>query len=136
MAHGQPPTMNAPEPTTPRDAPADALAVESLAEWVGIPSVSSDPGHADDVRRSARWLAGTMRRAGLPRTEVWETDGLPAVYGCLPAADPGAPVLLTYSHHDVHAADPSEWQVTAPFSPFRRDGRLYGRGASNAKGQV
>ncbi|MGW7458028.1 M20/M25/M40 family metallo-hydrolase [Streptomyces sp. NPDC054797] len=107
-----------------------------LAHWVGVASVSSDAHRADDVRRSARWLARTMSRTGFPRAEVWETPGLPAVYGCWPAADPDAPVLLVYSHHDVHAVEPSEWHVTAPFAPLRRDGRLYGRGASDAKGQI
>ncbi|WP_418960687.1 M20/M25/M40 family metallo-hydrolase [Streptomyces tritici] len=110
--------------------------MSALAEWVGIPSVSSDPGRAGDVRRSAGWLADRLRGIGFARVEVWETDGLPAVYGCLPAEDPGAPVLLVYSHHDVHAADAAEWEVTAPFSPLRRGGRLYGRGASDAKGQI
>lgn len=111
-------------------------AVAELADWVRIESVSSDPDRADDVRRSARWLAEALRRNGFPRAEVWDTDGLPAVYGCWPATDADAPVLLVYSHHDVHAADPSEWQVTAPFSPLGRDDRLYGRGASDAKGQI
>ncbi|AQT70729.1 M20/M25/M40 family metallo-hydrolase [Streptomyces sp. fd1-xmd] len=111
-------------------------AVADLAQWVGIASVSCDPDRADDVRRSARWLADAFRRAGISRAEIWETEGLPAVYGCRPAADPDAPVLLVYSHHDVHAADPSAWRVTPPFSPLRHGGRLYGRGASDAKGQV
>ncbi|MGA5194522.1 M20/M25/M40 family metallo-hydrolase [Streptomyces exfoliatus] len=115
----------------PRD---DALA--ELAEWVRIASVSSDPDRARDVRRSARWLVEALRRTGFPRAEVWETEGLPAVYASWPAADPGAPVLLVYSHHDVHAVDPSEWHVTEPFSPLLRDGRLHGRGASDAKGQI
>ncbi len=112
----------------------DALA--ELAEWVRIPSISSDPDRAQDVRRSARWLVEALRRTGFPRAEVWETDGLPAVHASWPAADPGAPVLLVYSHHDVHAVDPSEWHVTDPFAPLLRDGRLHGRGASDAKGQI
>ncbi|WP_079273481.1 M20/M25/M40 family metallo-hydrolase [Streptomyces sp. TN58] len=116
-------------------APQDAALAE-LADWVRIASVSSDPDRAHDVRRSARWLAGALRRTGFPRVEIWETEGLPAVYASWPAADPEAPALLVYSHHDVHAVDPSEWQVTEPFSPLLRDGRLHGRGASDAKGQI
>ncbi|MFE5620547.1 M20/M25/M40 family metallo-hydrolase [Streptomyces virginiae] len=114
----------------------DALA--ELARWVGIASVSSDPDRANDVRRSAHWLADTLRRAGFRRAELWETEGLPAVFGCRPAGEPDAPVLLVYSHHDVHAVDPSEWRITPPFSPLYdgERGRLYGRGASDAKGQV
>ncbi|MFF5705264.1 M20/M25/M40 family metallo-hydrolase [Streptomyces sp. NPDC012794] len=111
-------------------------ALAALAEWVAVESVSSDPDRAAQVGRSARWLVDALHGAGWPRAEVWETDGLPAVYGCRPAADPGAPVLLVYSHHDVHPADPSEWRVTAPFTPRLRAGRLYGRGASDAKGQI
>lgn len=119
-----------------RHDPLGAEAVGTLAEWVGMPSVSSDPACAAEVGRSARWLADAMRGLGVPRSEVWETQGLPAVYGCWPAADPGAPVLLVYSHHDVHGAAPGEWLQTPPFRPLRRGGRLYGRGASDAKGQV
>ncbi|CAM5313731.1 M20/M25/M40 family metallo-hydrolase [Streptomyces avidinii] len=121
--------------TAPGAVPGDDALAE-LAEWVRIASVSSDPDRAQDVRRSARWLVEALRRTGFPRAEVWETEGLPAVCASWPAADPGAPVLLVYSHHDVHAVDPSEWQVTEPFSPLLRDGRLHGRGASDAKGQV
>ncbi|MFJ3202863.1 hypothetical protein [Streptomyces sp. NPDC086989] len=73
--------------------------VADLARWVGIESVSSDAHRSEDVRRSAGWLADAMRRTGVPRVEIWETEGLPAVYGCWPATDPEAPVLLVYSHH-------------------------------------
>ncbi|MEU9237320.1 M20/M25/M40 family metallo-hydrolase [Streptomyces subrutilus] len=107
-----------------------------MADWVRIASVSSDPDRAEDVQKSARWLVQALRRTGFPRAEVWQTDGLPAVYGCWPSNDPGAPVLLVYSHHDVHAVEPSEWRITEPFSPLLREGRLHGRGASDAKGQV
>ncbi|XIE81120.1 hypothetical protein AB6O49_31100 [Streptomyces sp. SBR177] len=127
--------MSAARPGPLRDAPTGPLALDALAEWVGIPSVSAEPGRSDDVRRSARWLADRLGEGPFPRAEVWETDGLPAVYGCLPAADPGAPVLLVYSHHDVHVVDGSEWRVTRPFRPLRRDGRLYGRGRPTRRGR-
>lgn len=125
-----------PENVTAPGALPGQDALDELADWVGIPSVSSDPDRADDVGRSARWLVEALRRTGFPRAEVWETEGLPAVFACWPAADPDAPVLLVYSHHDVHAVDPSEWKVTEPFAPLVGDGRVHGRGASDAKGQV
>lgn len=127
--------MSLRETAAPSAAPVQG-ALDELAEWVRIASVSSDPNRADDVRRSARWLVEALRRTGFPRAEIWETEGLPAVYACWPAVDPDAPALLVYSHHDVHAADPSEWQVTEPFSPLLREGRLHGRGTSDAKGQI
>lgn len=121
--------------TAPGAVPGKAALAE-LGEWVRIASVSSDADRAHEVRRSARWLVEALRRTGFPRADIWESAGLPAVHASWPAADPAAPVLLVYSHHDVHAVDPSEWQVTEPFSPLLRKGRLYGRGVSDAKGQI
>ncbi len=109
--------------------------VAGLAEWVRLPSVAGVPEHLVGLRRSANWLAATLRETGFPSVEVWDTDGGAAVYGewC---AEPDAPTVLIYSHHDVRAAKDEEWDETAPFEPVLRDGYLYGRGASDAKGQV
>lgn len=59
-------------------AEADALVAE-LAEWCRIPSISTDPAHDADVRRSAEHLAGLMEAAGL-HAEILEAGGAqPAV---------------------------------------------------------
>ncbi|MFL1441627.1 dipeptidase [Nocardiopsis protaetiae] len=110
--------------------------LSSLKEWLAIPSISADPGHHDDVRRSARWLADHLTATGFPTVEVWETPGLPAVFAEWPAADPGAPTVLVYGHHDVQPVDPIEEWDTPPFTPTERGTSLYGRGASDDKGQV
>ena len=113
----------------------------ALKQWLAIPSISADPGHHDDVRRSARWLAGYLTAAGFPEVEILPTGtaaqpGMPAVYAHWPAADPAAPVVLVYGHHDVQPAEPlAEWSAP-PFEPAERDGQLFGRGASDDKGQV
>ncbi len=113
----------------------------AVAEWLAIPSISADPDRGGDVRRSAEFLAGQLRAAGFPVAEVWETGtdadrGLPAVYAEWPAADPAAPVALVYGHHDVQPVDPLEEWDSPPFEPVQRDGLLFGRGASDDKGQV
>ncbi|GAA0983226.1 dipeptidase [Nocardiopsis tropica] len=108
----------------------------SLGEWLAIPSISADPAHHDDVRRSARWLADHLAATGFPTVEVWETPGLPAVFAEWPAADPGAPTVLVYGHHDVQPVDPVEEWDTDPFTPTRRGTSLFARGASDDKGQV
>ncbi|MEU8820736.1 M20/M25/M40 family metallo-hydrolase [Actinoplanes sp. NPDC048796] len=109
--------------------------IRELTEWLRVPSVAGVPEHEIDVLRSANWLAGTLRRTGFPTVEVWDADGSPAVYAEWCAA-PGAPTVLVYSHHDVRAAKDEEWKETAPFEPIERDGYVYGRGSSDAKGQV
>ena len=108
----------------------------ALREWLAIPSVSADPARHRDVRASAEWLAGYLRETGFPVVEVWETDGLPAVYAHWPAPGPGAQRVLVYGHHDVQPAALEDGWDYEPFAPQERDGRIFGRGASDDKGQV
>ncbi|MGX5358115.1 M20/M25/M40 family metallo-hydrolase [Kocuria sp. KH4] len=109
--------------------------LERLTEWVRIPSVAGVPERAHHLVRSANWLAAELRDLRFPTTAVWPGAEGPAVYGSW-CESPGAPTVLVYSHHDVRAVKEQNWDQTAPFDPVLRDGRLYGRGASDAKGQV
>ena len=114
---------------------------DQLKAWLAIPSISADPGHHGDVRSSAQWLAGHLTATGFPAVEVWDTGpasspGQPAVFAHWAAADPAAPTVLVYGHHDVQPVEPlGEWH-SPPFEPVERDGQLLGRGASDDKGQV
>ena len=109
--------------------------VEELIEWVRVPSVSSDPKRASDVVRSAEFLAAHLRGLGAGKVEVWPTEGHPSVFAEWMTA-PGKPTLLVYGHHDVQPVDPlGEW-ITPPFEPSVREGRLWGRGVVDDKGQV
>ncbi|WP_197289136.1 M20/M25/M40 family metallo-hydrolase [Nocardia sp. NRRL S-836] len=111
--------------------------VSGLREWLTIPSIGVDPAHHADVHRSARWLADRLRADGWPEVEVWDHGpALPAVYACWPAEDPGAPAVLVYGHHDVQPVDPVERWQHPPFEPVLSGDELYGRGASDDKGQV
>jgi acetylornithine deacetylase/succinyl-diaminopimelate desuccinylase-like protein len=109
---------------------------DALKEWLAIPSISADPEHHGDVRRSAQWLAARLRSTGFPVAEVWETGGLPAVFAEWPAEDPAAPSVLVYGHHDVQPVEPLEEWTSPPFHPAERDGQILARGASDDKGQV
>lgn len=110
--------------------------LDDLTEWLRIPSVSAQPDHAPDVRRSADWLAAKLRETGFPTAEVWHTPGAPAVYAEWPSADPGARTVLVYGHHDVQPAAREDGWDSEPFEPVVRGNRLYARGAADDKGQV
>jgi len=106
-----------------------------LAEWIRIPGVLGEPGKRQDLVHSAHWLAGAFRELGFPGVEVLPTGDSCAIYAEWCAA-PGMPTVLVYSHHDVRSAKPENWEQTAPFEPVVREQRMYGRGSSDAKGQI
>ncbi|MFF8287967.1 dipeptidase [Streptomyces sp. NPDC016309] len=110
--------------------------LDDLVEWLRIPSVSAQPAHAPDVRRSAEWLAAKLRETGFPVAEVWETDGAPAVFAEWPSGEQDAPTVLVYGHHDVQPAAREDGWDTDPFEPVVRGDRLHARGAADDKGQV
>ncbi|WPO71559.1 dipeptidase [Streptomyces sp. KN37] len=113
-----------------------AAFLDDLAEWLRIPSVSAQPDHAGDVRRSAEWLAARLKETGFPTAEVWETAGAPAVFAEWPSDDPQAPTVLVYGHHDVQPAAREDGWHTDPFEPVVQGNRLHARGAADDKGQV
>lgn len=110
-------------------------ALAELAQFVAIPSVSSERVHGADVARAARWLAGRLRAAGLPEVALVPVPGPPLVVGAW-RRRPGAPTVLIYGHYDVQPAGPSTAWRSPPFQPTVRNGALYGRGASDDKGQL
>jgi acetylornithine deacetylase/succinyl-diaminopimelate desuccinylase-like protein len=115
---------------------ASESLVAELSEWCAIPSISTDPAYAPEVRRSAEHLAGLMEAAGL-HAEVLSVDGgQPAVYAEWLGAGVQAPTITVYGHHDVQPVDPLELWTSPPFEPAVRDGHLYARGASDDKGQI
>lgn len=108
--------------------------IEELTRWVAIPSISADPAHKADVRRCAERLVERMNELGLT-AEVLETDGNPVAYGEWLQA-PGKPTIIVYGHYDVQPVDPLELWKSPPFQATVRDGKIYGRGTVDDKGQV
>lgn len=111
--------------------------LDELRALIAIPSISADPSRRDDVRHCARVLTDRLLAAGLHKAEVVETaaGGNPVVYGEWLGA-PGRPTILIYGHYDVQPVDPVEAWHSPPFEAQVRDGKIYGRGAVDDKGQV
>jgi len=109
--------------------------LRELEDFLRIPSISSQPEHADDVRRAAGHLAEQYERIGLQHAQVIDTAGHPVVYADWLKA-PGKPTVLLYGHYDVQPVDPLDLWKSPPFEPIRQDGQLLGRGSSDDKGQI
>ncbi|MGB7338962.1 MAG: dipeptidase [Phototrophicaceae bacterium] len=113
-----------------------AKFTDELKEWVAIPSISTDPNRVEAVRQAAEWLAANMAAMGLENIEVMPTAGHPAVYADWLHAGDDAPTVLVYGHYDVQPAVVEDGWDTDPFVPTVKDGILFGRGATDDKGQV
>jgi acetylornithine deacetylase/succinyl-diaminopimelate desuccinylase-like protein len=108
--------------------------LDQLKELLAIPSISTAPEHAKDVKRTAEWVSTRLKAAGCTKVKTYPTKRHPIVYGEWLGA-PGKPTILVYGHYDVQPVDPVELWNTPPFKPTVKGGRIYARGASDDKGQ-
>ncbi len=109
--------------------------IDELKQFVAIPSVSALPEHRQDVDAAAQWVADRLARMGMENVELLPTEGTSVVYGDWLHAS-GRPTILIYGHYDVQPADPIALWDSPPFAPEIRDNRLFGRGASDNKGNL
>ena len=106
-----------------------------LMEFLRIPSISSLPEHAADVKRAAEWVAERLITAGIEEVQILSTEGHPVVYGqWLHASD--KPTIMIYGHFDTQPVDPLDLWTHPPFEPVVKDDRIYARGASDDKGNM
>ena len=109
--------------------------LEQMLDFLRIPSISSLPEHAGDVRAAGEWVMARCRDAGLEHIEMMETGGHPVVYADWLHA-PGKPTVLIYGHFDVQPVDPLDLWHSPPFEPVVKDGKVYARGATDDKGNM
>ena len=110
--------------------------VDELLNFVRIPSVSASDDHILDVIAAGNWVVQRLISAGVENVRMIPTEGHPIVYGDWLNAGPKKPTVLIYGHFDVQPAEPFELWQTPPFSPEVRDGKVWGRRASDDKGGI
>jgi acetylornithine deacetylase/succinyl-diaminopimelate desuccinylase-like protein len=106
-----------------------------LFELIRIPSVSAREENKNDMFRAANFLKDSLLKAGADRAEVYHTAGHPVLYG-EKIISPELPTILVYGHYDVQPAEPFELWKTDPFEPVIKNGKIWGRGADDDKGQL
>jgi acetylornithine deacetylase/succinyl-diaminopimelate desuccinylase-like protein len=107
--------------------------MEELFALLRQPSISA---RWEGVEECARLLTGMMEKIGI-KTRILPMGGKrnpPLIYGEVlhPAA---RQTLLLYGHFDVQPPEPLEAWDSPPFQPTIRNGRIYGRGSADNKGQ-
>src|SRR5438552_2764225 len=111
--------------------------VSELCEYVRFPSVSAQPQHRPDLQACAEWVVQHCRRVGLD-ARLCPTKGNPIVVAkTAPAKAKAArhPHFVVYGHYDVQPPEPFELWTSPPFEPRIAGRALFGRGASDNKGQ-
>jgi len=106
--------------------------VEDLVRLVKQPSVSAKN---EGIQQCAEMVEGMMREAGLSTKIIPVEEGNPLVYGETRSKEPRK-TLLFYDHYDVQPPEPLEEWICDPFGGEIRDGRIYGRGVSDNKGDL
>ena len=112
----------------------DERHLDELKQLVAIQSLAMLPEHAPDVLKAAEFIKQKLDAIGMQNATIHETDG----YYTLTAEwmnAPGQPTALFYGHFDVQPATPDLWD-TDPWKAEIRDGKMYGRGATDDKGPV
>lgn len=104
---------------------------QMLAEMVELPSVSMDPAHVQDMRRTATLAVQFLKEFGA-EAQIVETKGYPVVSGGWTTGK-HHPTVTVYNHLDVQPAQEPEWRQP-PFAFRKNNGVYHGRGATDDKG--
>ncbi len=106
-------------------------ALRDLIHLVRIPSVAAEGG--DSMERAAEAVAKMLEAAGMKAT-IHPTSGASVVTAELDVD--AKRTLLFYNHYDVQPAGDLDMWDSPPFEPEIRDGRIYGRGVADNKGDL
>jgi len=105
--------------------------IEDLKDIVSKPSVGTNP---EETRLCAETIREKMIAMGIP-AQILETINNPVIFAEIPAKQKNMPTVLFYGHYDVQPARDQELWDSEPFVPEIRNGRMYGRGVADNKGQ-
>ena len=111
------------------DAHADSF-VEDLVKLVKQPSVSAK---GEGIEECAILVEKMMQEIGVSTRIIRGKKGHPVVYGEIKPEKSGKTILF-YDHYDVQPPEPLEKWMCKPFSGKIINGKVYGRGASDNKG--
>lgn len=105
-----------------------------LREFVRFQSVSTEIKFQKEIQKTAAWLKNLFQRNGFV-VEVIKGYDNPIVVASYFNESLNKTVLV-YGHYDVQPASKKEGWESEPFELREKNGRLYGRGVVDNKGQI
>lgn len=132
--------MTESSPLTGADQLRDHIAHQSdrikadLTKAVSFPSIFGTK--PESCEASAAWVQQAFTEVGINDAHVEDAvDGSLPLFGFTAPAD-GCPTVLLYCHHDVQPADDQPGWDTNPWELTEKNGRWYGRGSADDKGNL
>ncbi|WP_040854817.1 dipeptidase [Nocardia niigatensis] len=112
-------------------------AKSDLAQLVSFKSVyDARQFPIEECERAARWVADAFEAEGLTEVGLHETPDGSTTVVARSRAPQGAPTIMLYCHYDVQPPlDEGAWK-TPVWQLTEQDGRWYGRGAADCKGNI
>ncbi len=112
-------------------------AKDDLAELVAFKSVADPKQYPpEECDKAAQWVIDAFTEVGLQDVVASPTpDGSKAVHGHAPGPE-GSPTVLLYCHYDVQPPLGEEAWKSPVWELTERDGRWYGRGSADCKGNI
>lgn len=113
----------------------DAHREEAIADLQTLVRQESVSAQRRGLEECADLVVRLMHADGLPAHAYPTPGGPPCVIGYLPSAQ-SEKTLLCYAHYDVQPPEPLDKWIDPPYSAAIRDGRMWGRGATDNKSGV
>lgn len=110
-------------------------AIESFVKFIQFETVSATAPDTGAYKEAASFLIEQLTSIPcLDEIHYLEEapDHSPVIVARWKGIEDDLPVILLNSHYDVVPAPREDWTVE-PFSGFRKDGKIYGRGTQDMK---
>jgi acetylornithine deacetylase/succinyl-diaminopimelate desuccinylase-like protein len=113
--------------------------IKDLQRLIKIPSVSAKKQNLEEC---AKEIVKIMKEVGIFSELIyWDKDNVdtypPIVYGEVKSkSNPNGKTILFYNHYDVQPEEPLDLWEYNPFEGIVKDNKIFGRGASDDKGEL
>ena len=108
--------------------------ISDLQALIRQPSVSAKN---EGIEECSLLVQKLLKKTGIKSEILRLRKGVaPIVYGEIRSKQNPSRTLMFYNHYDVQPAEPFELWNNPPFSGIRKGNRIFGRGASDDKGEL
>jgi len=115
-----------------------ARFLDEFKEFLRIRSISADSKCEPEIKKAQKWLKAKLEKMGFVNIKLLQQESKEGneVLVAQRIFNKEGKTILVYGHYDVQPVEPlDEWR-TDPFEPEINNGRIYGRGANDNKGQI